>query len=119
MMRTLVPRRRELFLVPLWLAFIVSTTSAAAGTLDALTSTDAAGGLRAALSQGIDTAVAQLGANNGFLNDPKVSIPLPPALQKADRALRRVGMGIVRARSSPSWPRDSGHPRWHRAGRSS
>jgi len=31
--------------------------------------------------------------NNGFLNDPKVSIPLPSALEKADRALSRFGMG--------------------------
>jgi hypothetical protein len=64
----------------------------AAAALDALSQQDAAGGLRAALSKGIDTAVAQLGAPNGFLNDPKVAIPLPPALDKADRALRMVGM---------------------------
>lgn len=63
-----------------------------AAALDALTSKDASGGLRAALSQGIDTAVTQLGAPNGFLKDPKVAIPLPPALQKADRALRMLGM---------------------------
>ncbi len=37
--------------------------------------------------------MAQLGAKNGFLNDPKVAIALPPALEKADRALRLVGMG--------------------------
>src|SRR4051812_23759743 len=66
---------------------------AASSLLNSLTSADASGGLRAALSQGIDTAVSQLGATNGFLNDPKVAIPLPPALQKADRALRMVGMG--------------------------
>jgi hypothetical protein len=66
---------------------------AASATLDALTSRDASGGLRAALSQGIDTAVSQLGVPNGFLNDPKVAIPLPPALEKADRALRMIGMG--------------------------
>ncbi|HLY52972.1 MAG TPA: DUF4197 domain-containing protein, partial [Steroidobacteraceae bacterium] len=65
---------------------------ARSATLDALSSRDAAGGLRAALSQGIGTAVTQLGANNGFLNDPKVAIPLPPALEKADRALRMFGM---------------------------
>jgi len=65
----------------------------AAATLDTLTSHDAAGGLRAALSQGIDIAVAQLGTPNGFLNDPKVMIPLPAGLEKADRALRMVGMG--------------------------
>lgn len=64
----------------------------AAAELAALSSRDAAGGLRAALSQGIGTAVTQLGADNGFLNDPKVAIPLPPALDKADRALRMVGM---------------------------
>jgi hypothetical protein len=62
-------------------------------TLDSLTSHDAAGGLRAALSQGIDIAVAQLGTPNGFLNDPKVAIPLPAGLEKADRALRMMGMG--------------------------
>jgi len=66
---------------------------AASSLLDSLTSKDASGGLKAALSQGIDTAVSQLGATNGFLNDPRVTIPLPPALQKADRALRVVGMG--------------------------
>jgi hypothetical protein len=66
---------------------------AAPSAVDALTSKDAAGGLRAALSQGIDIAVTQLGAPNGFLNDPKVAIPLPPALAKAEKALRMVGMG--------------------------
>ena len=66
---------------------------AAAAGVDALSSRDAAGGLRAALSKGIDVAVAQLGTNNGFLNDPRVAIPLPSALEKADRALSRFGMG--------------------------
>ena len=66
---------------------------AAAAGIDALSSRDAAGGLRAALSKGIDVAVAQLGTNNGFLNDPKVAIPLPSALEKAERALSLIGMG--------------------------
>jgi hypothetical protein len=65
----------------------------ASPALDALTSRDAAGGLRAALAQGIDTAVAQLGAPDGFLKNPKVTIPLPPALQRAERAMRMIGMG--------------------------
>lgn len=73
------------------LVFIAQAV-AASSLLDSLTSKDASGGLRAALSQGVDAAVTQLGATNGFLNDPKVVIPLPPALQKADRALRMVGM---------------------------
>src|SRR5689334_9576583 len=66
---------------------------AASAAFDALSSKDAAGGLRAALSKGVDVAVTQLGATNGFLNDPKVAIPLPPALDKADHALRMVGLG--------------------------
>jgi hypothetical protein len=86
-------RVRRLALIGGWLCFVGSASYAASSLLDSLTSRDAAGGLRAALSQGIDTAVTQLGATNGFLNDPKVSIPLPPALQKADRALRMMGMG--------------------------
>jgi hypothetical protein len=82
---------------PALLAVLVLAATAPAhadnAALDALSSHDAAGGLRAALSKGIDVAVSQLGTKNGFLNDPKVTIPLPPALDKADRALRMVGMG--------------------------
>lgn len=69
------------------------STLAASAAFDALSARDAAGGLRAALSKGVDVAVSQLGAKNGFLNDPKVTIPLPAALDRADRALRMLGMG--------------------------
>jgi Protein of unknown function (DUF4197) len=75
------------------LGALCGTAIAAQSAVDALTSKDATGGLRAALSQGIDIAVTQLGTPNGFLNDPKVAIPLPPTLEKAERALRMVGMG--------------------------
>lgn len=71
---------------------LVAAATNAAG-LDDLTSKDASGGLRAALGQGIDKAVAQLGVPGGFLSNPKVTIPLPPALEKVDRGLRMVGMG--------------------------
>ncbi len=62
------------------------------GSIDALSSKDAAGGLRAALAQGVDKAIGTLGSPNGFLGNPKYTIPLPPALEKADRALRMIGM---------------------------
>lgn len=78
--------------VTLFTAIGVAST-AWAGALDTLTNKDASSGLRAALGQGIDVAVAQLGAPDGFLKNPKVTIPLPPALKKADKALRLVGMG--------------------------
>ncbi len=91
-----MPLSRCGIVIAMWVAAVFAAGSTARGaspTLATLTSKDASSGLRAALSQGIDTAVAQLGVPNGFLNDPKVAIPLPPALEKADRALRMVGMG--------------------------
>ncbi len=66
---------------------------AASPAFEALSSRDAAGGLRDALAKGIDVAVTQLGAQNGFLNDPRVTIPLPGALDKAQRAMKMLGMG--------------------------
>jgi Protein of unknown function (DUF4197) len=86
-----VPARRLALLVLSLL--LAAPVIAASSLLNSLTSKDASGGLKAALSQGIDTAVTQLGAKNGFLNDPKVTIPLPSSLQKADRTLRMLGMG--------------------------
>ena len=67
--------------------------AAQASGVGQLSSSDAAGGVKAALSQSITTAVGQLGATDGFLKNPKVAIGLPPALEKADSALRMLGMG--------------------------
>ncbi len=72
---------------------LVMPAIALASGLDALSSQEAASGLRAALSQGVGVAVAQLGKNGGFLNDPKVAIPLPHPLDKAESGLRMIGMG--------------------------
>jgi len=91
MIRTKPPRRPALIAVLILSS--VGTAVAGSAALDALSARDAAGGLRAALSKGVDVAVSQLGANNGFLNDPKVTIPLPAGLEKADKALRVLGMG--------------------------
>jgi hypothetical protein len=94
----LPPKRRASPLAPLLLGAVLGmwlnapSTAQAGSALDAVSSKDAADGLRAALSQGVSKAVTELGAKNGFLNDPKVTIPLPPTLEKADRTLRMVGM---------------------------
>jgi hypothetical protein len=85
--------RRGVAELSLVLICAVAPQPANAGALDAVSSTDASAGLRTALGQGIDTAVAHLGVPNGFLTNPKVTIPLPPALDKAERGLRLVGMG--------------------------
>ncbi len=54
---------------------------------------DQAESLRQALAQGAETSVATLARENGYLGNDKVHIPLPDNLLKADRVLRRVGMG--------------------------
>src|SRR5512138_2024023 len=61
--------------------------------IDSIAPKDSVAGLKTALNQGATRAVAQLGVTDGFLKNPKVKIPLPPALKKADKTLRMVGMG--------------------------
>ena len=75
-----------------WLAFMGALAPASAASAQTVSSKDASAGLRAALSQGIDKAIGTLGAPNGFLGNPKYTIPLPAGLEKAERALRMVGM---------------------------
>ena len=57
----------------------------------ALGETEAASGVRAALERGADSAVSMLGKPGGFLDDPRVKIPLPGALDRAASMLRAVG----------------------------
>jgi hypothetical protein len=68
-------------------------TAAFAVDLSSLSNSDASAGLKKALDQGINQAVGKLGVAGGFLNDPKVKIPLPPKLAKAEGAMRMMGMG--------------------------
>ena len=53
---------------------------------------DADHGLRQALDIGIDAVVQKLGAPGGFLNDPKVRIPLPKTLRKARKLAKPLGL---------------------------
>ena len=59
---------------------------------DNISNTEAASGLKQALTDGSAAAVAQLGRQDGFLANPKVKIPLPPALQRVESALRYTGL---------------------------
>jgi hypothetical protein len=56
-----------------------------------LTETDAVSGLRAALERGAVAAVGLLGRTDGFLGNPQVRIPLPPALEEAAKLLKMTG----------------------------
>lgn len=66
--------------------------SSASG-VDALSGTDINAALKEALTRGADAAVAQLGVKDGFFGNPQLKIPLPKNLQKAEKAMRMVGMG--------------------------
>jgi hypothetical protein len=59
----------------------------------AISESDAAAGVRAALERGSSAAVALLGRTDGFLGNPKVRIPLPGYLEQASRLLRATGQG--------------------------
>jgi hypothetical protein len=73
--------------------FLLSViTSAAHAQLSGITNTDAASGLRQALTEGAAAAVSKLGVDGGFFNNPQVKIPMPPALAKVEGAMRTFGM---------------------------
>ena len=64
-----------------------------AQSLAQLSQQDATAGLKTALERGAQAAVAQLGREGGFLNNERVRIPLPGALDDAGQMLRRIGQG--------------------------
>ena len=73
--------------------FLLSViTSIAHAQLASISNTDAASGLRQALTDGAAAAVGKLGIENGFFANPKVKIPLPPVLSKVEGAMRTFGM---------------------------
>jgi hypothetical protein len=71
---------------------VVISLCASAAELASISNSEAATGLKQALTDGSAAAVAQLGAQNGFFGNAKVKIPLPPALQRVESALRLAGM---------------------------
>ena len=71
---------------------LVVSFAAAGADVPGISNTEAVNGLKQALADGSAAAVAQLGVENGFFKNPKVRIPLPPALQRIESALRFAGM---------------------------
>lgn len=81
---------RTFLLVPL---LAIGSWFGIAAAAQGLSNTDAVAGLKQALIDGSAAAVSRLGVENGFLGNAKVKIPLPPALDRIQGALRFAGMG--------------------------
>ncbi len=74
-------------------ALLAVCMPALAAGLAGLSNAEATGGLKEALTQGAGRAVEMLGRDGGFLNNPKVRIPLPGVLEKTAPLLRMTGRG--------------------------
>lgn len=74
-------------------AAVITCASPAIAQLDRITGREATAGLKAALEKGSQAAVSELGRADGFLGNPQVRIPLPESAQRAERLMRRFGMG--------------------------
>jgi hypothetical protein len=74
-------------------AVLVAWSAAAVAQLEDISRRDATSALRAALEKGSLAAVASLGRTDGFLGNAQVRIPLPESAQRAERLMRRFGMG--------------------------
>lgn len=70
-----------------------SSPAAKPSGLAQFTAQEQATSLKQALTQGVETAVSNLAKENGYLGNDKVRIPLPDNLQKADRSMRKIGLG--------------------------
>ena len=77
------------------LSLLLTSSLALALDLASITNTDATTALRTALTQGAGKAVTTLAQKDGFLGNPEVKIPLPQNLQKAEKLMRRVGLGSM------------------------
>lgn len=80
--------KRRQFTPALWALAVVGAWPQRAA---ALTETDAASGVRAALERGALAAIGTLGRTDGFLGNPKVRIPLPGVLEDAAKLLKATG----------------------------
>lgn len=79
-----------------WMVFLglfMWMVNANALSLSDLSNTEASGGLKEALTQGVSKAVDMLGKSDGFLGNKEVKIPLPDSLKKIEKGMKMFGMG--------------------------
>lgn len=69
----------------------VSKPASTTQTTSNLSNDTISSGLKEALKNGVNFAVKQLGAKDGYLNNSLVKIPLPDNLSKAETIIRKAG----------------------------
>ena len=72
-----------------------TSPSAPTGGSSSVSSSEAASGIKQALSQGLDRSIQSLAATDGFLGNAAVKILMPPEAQKVESALRSIGLGSL------------------------
>jgi len=72
-----------------------ANTAATDAAIAGLSNSDITSGLKEALIQGSKTAVASLGTEGGYLDNPAVRISLPMQLQIVEKGLRATGQGAL------------------------
>src|SRR2546428_7126704 len=65
------------------------------GTQQSTRSLDIAAGLKQALNQGVDKAIAQVSVTDGFFKNQAIKVLLPPELQQIESKMRAIGMGSM------------------------
>lgn len=88
---TSIPRRQIALAVPALI--LLAHQRAYAVSINDFSQKQLSSGIGAALQQGAQAALALLGQPGGFLDNPKVKIPLPGFLEKGARALKFAGLG--------------------------
>ena len=68
----------------------VTNPSVTSAAVSALSDTQVVGGLKDALGNGLQKAIASLGHDGGFLTNGSVKIPLPEKLQMVEKSLRAL-----------------------------
>jgi len=78
---------------PFALLIFALSSGTAFAQLEHISAADAATAVRTALEKGSHAAVNSLGQPGGFLDNPKVRIPLPESAARAEKTMRRFGAG--------------------------
>ncbi|WP_428327627.1 DUF4197 domain-containing protein [Mucilaginibacter sp.] len=79
--------KKLLLLIPAFVILLTLSSSAQISDLDMNK------GLKQALQQGVSKSADQLSAVNGFFGNAAIKILFPPQAQKAEKTLRRIGLG--------------------------